>query len=291
VENTPLKVGNILDCNGRILDLGTPKVMAVLNVTPDSFSDGGDLYRNGLLDAELVFSRARQMATEGAAIIDIGGESTRPGAEPVSIQEEIDRVLPVVEKISRELDVVISVDTSSPELMAEAASAGAGLINDVRALSRKGAVELIAQNGLAVCLMHMQGQPSTMQRAPSYSSVVEEVSDFLLAKVNACVSAGIAKSQILVDPGFGFGKSLDHNLSLLSALNGFTELAAGVLVGMSRKSMIPAVLGPDIEDRMPASLALAVMAVERGANIVRAHDVGATRDAIEMVVAVRDLYK
>jgi dihydropteroate synthase len=289
VGNTPVKVGAILDCNGRTLDLSTPKVMAVLNVTPDSFSDGGDLYRNGQLDGDLVFSRARQMAAEGAAIIDVGGESTRPGADLVSVQEEIERVLPVVERISSELDVVISVDTSSPELMAEAASAGAGLINDVRALVRDGAVELVAQSGLAVCLMHMQGQPSTMQRAPAYSSVVEEVGDFLLSRVEACEAAGIDNSQILVDPGFGFGKSLEHNLSLLNALHTFSELAAGVLVGMSRKSMIPAVLGSDVEDRLPASLALAAMAVERGANIVRVHDVSATRDAIEMVAAVRNL--
>ncbi len=287
--NTPVKVGTTLDCNGRILDLSTPKVMAVLNVTPDSFSDGGDLYRNGRLDGELVFSRARQMVVEGAAIIDVGGESTRPGAARVSVQEEIERVLPVVERISSELDVVISVDTSSPELMAEAARVGAGLINDVRALTQDGAAELVAQSGLAVCLMHMQGQPSTMQRAPAYSSVVEEVGGFLLSRVEACEAAGIDKSQILVDPGFGFGKSLEHNLSLLNALHKFSELAAGLVVGLSRKSMIAAVLGSGVEDRLPASLALAVMAVERGANIVRVHDVSATRDAIKMVAAVRNL--
>lgn len=291
MDNTPANIGATLDCNGRILDLSTPKVMAVLNVTPDSFSDGGDFYRNGQLDSELAFCRARQMVAEGAAIIDVGGESTRPGADQVSVEEEIERVLPVVEKISSELDVVISVDTSSPELMLEAAKAGAGLINDVRALARGRAVELVAQSGLAVCLMHMQGQPSTMQTAPTYSSVVEEVGDFLLSRVNACEEAGIDKSKILVDPGFGFGKSLEHNLSLLNALHSFTELAAGVLVGMSRKSIIPAVLGSDVEDRLPASLALAVMAVERGANIVRVHDVSATRDAIEMVAAVRDSQK
>ena len=289
--NPSAKVGKTLDCNGRILDLGTPKIMAVLNVTPDSFSDGGKLYYNGHLNSDLVFSRAQQMVLEGAAIIDIGGESTRPGAKSVSLQQEIERVLPVVEMISSELDVVVSVDTSSPELMNEAAKAGAGMINDVRALSRDKAIEVAVQSGMAVCLMHMQGQPSTMQLEPTYNSVVKEVSNFLLLRINACEKAGIDKTKILVDPGFGFGKKLEHNFSLLNSLQTFSGLAAGVVVGLSRKSMISRVLGGDIKDRLPASLALAVMAVERGASIVRVHDVGATRDAIEMVVAARNLKK
>lgn len=278
-----------LNCNGRALDLSTPKVMGVLNVTPDSFSDGGNLYRNDRPDIDLVLSRASEMVSEGAAIIDVGGESTRPGAEPVAVQEEIDRVLPVVEKIAGELDVVISVDTSLPELIAAAAAVGAGLINDVRALIGEGAAEAVAKSDLPVCLMHMQGQPLGMQGAPHYNSVVEEVSQFLVSRINACEAVGIDRQNILVDPGFGFGKTLKHNLSLLHDLANFSGLAAGVLVGMSRKSMIPAALGRDIENRMPASLALAVMAVERGANIIRAHDVGATRDAIDMVAAIKDL--
>ena len=275
-----------LDCNGRVLDLSSPKVMGVLNITPDSFSDGGQLYRNNRPDLDLALRHAENMLDEGASIIDIGGESTRPGAAPVSTQEEIDRVLPVVEKIAAELDVIISVDTSSPALMSTSAQAGAGLINDVRALEAEGALQAAADSGLPICLMHMQGQPETMQQAPRYHSVVNEVAAYLQARITACSEVGITNQRILLDPGFGFGKALAHNLILLKQLSALHDLGCHLLVGMSRKSMISAALKREVEDRLPASLALAVMAVERGAAIVRVHDVAATLDAIEMTTAV-----
>jgi len=277
-----------LDCNGRILNLSIPQIMGVLNVTPDSFSDGGIFFRGNRLDINLAFERAEQMVAEGASIIDVGGESTRPGADSVGVQEEMDRVLPVVEKIAAELDVIISIDTSKPELMSGGAAAGAGMINDVRALTQKGAVEAAAMSGSAVCLMHMQGQPKTMQQAPSYASVINEVIEFLSSRIEICSSAGIDKTQILIDPGFGFGKTPEHNLVLLNELSKFLALGCGLVVGLSRKSIIAAVLNRPVEDRLPASLALAVMAVERGANIVRAHDIKATSDAIHMAIAVKE---
>jgi len=270
-----------LRCAGRTLDLSTPQVMGILNVTPDSFSDGG---RFVLRDAAL--QQARAMAEQGAGIIDIGGESTRPGALPVSEQEELDRVIPVIEALRSELDLVLSVDTSSPRVMSEAAAAGAGLINDVRALRRPGALETAKNSGLPVCLMHMQGDPSGMQNAPRYTDLIQDVVAFLRQRVDACVAAGIPRSQLLVDPGFGFGKTLHHNLLLLQQLDSLHTLAAPVLVGMSRKSMVGMVLDQPVEQRLFGSLALAVMAVQKGARIIRVHDVGPTVDAIRMAWAV-----
>lgn len=271
-----------LDCAGKILDLSGPVVMGVLNVTPDSFSDGGHYLR--LADA---LRRAETLVAEGAALVDIGGESTRPGAVPVSIDEEMRRVLPVVERLARELPVPVSIDTSKPEVMREAVYAGAGLINDVRALQTPGSLEVAAASGVPVCLMHLRGEPATMQQEPRYTDVVTEVYSFLAERVRACESAGVARNRILVDPGFGFGKMLDHNLSLLRHLERFTDLAAGVLVGLSRKSMIGALLGAPVDARLPGSLAAAVIAAWQGANIIRAHDVRETVQALRVCAAVR----
>lgn len=262
--------------------------MGVINTTPDSFSDGGDLYRGGRLDIDLALARAGEMAGEGAAILDIGGESTRPGAAPVGLAEEMDRVLPLVELIAAELDVVVSVDTSSPLLMAEAARAGAGLINDVRALTREGAPEAAAATGLPVCLMHMRGEPGTMQDAPRYDDVVGRVAEFLAERVAACEQSGIGRERIVLDPGFGFGKTVGHNLQLLRDLPRLAALGLPLLIGLSRKSMIGKLIGRGVDQRLPASLALAVLAVERGAVIVRTHDVAATADALAMWVALEE---
>jgi dihydropteroate synthase len=262
--------------------------MGVINTTPDSFSDGGTLYRNAHLDIEQAMVRARDMAAAGAAILDIGGESTRPGAQPVSLQEEMDRVLPLVARVAAELPVVISVDTSTPELMREAARAGAGMLNDVRALTRPGALEAAASTGLSVCLMHMQGEPLSMQVAPHYRDVVTEVRDFLLDRVAACERLGIVREQLLLDPGFGFGKSVAHNMQLLHGLNQLAATGFPLVVGLSRKSMIGKLLGREMEQRLPAGLALAVMAVERGAAIIRTHDVAATADAVAMWAALQE---
>ena len=276
----------VLDCGGKPLDLSFPVVMGVVNTTPDSFSDGGLLYANDTLDLDRAMTHARRMVNDGAAILDIGGESTRPGASPVSPQQEMDRVLPLVEKITAELDVVVSVDTSTPALMTAAASAGAGLINDVRALSRDGALAAAAATGLPVCLMHMQGEPGTMQAEPRYDDVVTEVTDFLAARVVECENGGIVRERLLLDPGFGFGKTLAHNLQLLAGLDSLVRLGLPVLAGLSRKSMIGAITGREVQDRLAGSIALAVMAVERGAVIVRAHDVAETADALAIHAAM-----
>ena len=278
----------VLDCAGRILDLRFPRVMGVINTTPDSFSDGGALYQRDSLDLELALHRAREMVAQGAAILDIGGESTRPGAVPVSSAQEMDRVLPLVEKITAELDVIISVDTSNPELMREAAARGGGLINDVRALQREGALEAAADTGLPVCLMHMQGEPGTMQRAPEYRDVVAEVDAWLARRVSRCESAGIARHRLLLDPGFGFGKTAEHNLALLRGLATLANQGLPLLVGLSRKSLIGKLLGREVDERLPASLALAVLAAERGAAIIRTHDVAATADALAMCTALAE---
>jgi len=263
--------------------------MGVLNTTPDSFSDGGTLYRGTKLDIGLALERARVMVDEGAAVLDIGGESTRPGADSVSLQQEMDRVLPLVERVAAELDAVISVDTSSPAVMTAAAAAGAGLINDVRALIREGAIEAAAATGLPVCLMHMQGEPATMQLEPRYADVVAEVGAFLDGRVDACAAAGIARRRLLLDPGFGFGKSLAHNMALLRGLPVLAQRGLPLMVGLSRKSLIGMVLGRrEVHERVPAGLALAVMAVERGAAIIRTHDVRATADAVAMWGALRE---
>lgn len=276
-----------LRCGDRVLDLSRPRVMGVLNVTPDSFSDGGELHRDNRVDLDRVLSRAAQMVADGAAILDVGGESTRPGAAPVSPQQELDRVVATVEALAGRFDVVVSVDTSAPEVMRAAAAAGATLINDVRALQRDGALAAAAATGLPVCLMHMQGQPADMQADPRYAEVADEVADFLTDRVRAAVAAGIAKSSILLDPGFGFGKSVDHNLCLLNRLDRLAALGFPVLVGLSRKSLIGKLLGREVDQRLAASLSLAVIAAERGASIVRCHDVRETVDALTILHCVK----
>ena len=258
-----------------------PLVMGVLNVTPDSFSDGGQH-----ASVTSAFDHAQQMINEGAAIIDVGGESTRPGASAVSTQQELDRVIPVIEKIAANLDCVISLDSSCPQVMQAAAQAGASLLNDVRAFQREGALQVAAKTGLPVCLMHMRGEPKTMQQQPHYDSVVDEVQAFLLARVEACLEAGIERNKIIVDPGFGFGKTLDHNLQLLESLAQLKELGLPLLVGMSRKSMIGAILNNETSERLYGGLALAAIAVGQGANIIRTHDVGPTCDAVAVAYAV-----
>ncbi|MBO6811947.1 MULTISPECIES: dihydropteroate synthase [Marinobacter] len=268
---------------GRELDMSRCHVMGILNVTPDSFSDGGQFNRP---DAAL--ARARQMVADGATFIDIGGESTRPGATPVSVQEELDRVCPVVEAAARELDAVISVDTSAPEVMAETAKLGAGLINDVRALQRDGAPEVAAQAGIPVCIMHIQGEPDTMQDRPEYRNVRREVSAFLTERMRVAELAGIRPENILLDPGFGFGKSLEHNLQLLACLEQMHILGHPLLVGVSRKSMLGHITGRDVNERLPASVAAATIAAMKGASIIRVHDVRETVDAVRVVAAVKE---
>ena len=271
-----------LQLRTRELDLSTPVVMGVLNVTPDSFSVGGHF-----ADPVRAVARDLEMAGEGAALLDIGGESTRPGAAPVGADKELARVVSVIEALAARGAPPVSVDTSKPEVMAAAARAGAEMINDVRALRAPGALEAAAASGCAVCLMHMQGEPGTMQRAPAYDDVVEEVGDFLAARVEACVAAGIGRERIAIDPGFGFGKALAHNLTLMKHLDRFTRLGVPLLVGMSRKSMIGAVTGRPVAQRLPGGLALAALAVAAGARIIRTHDVAATLDVARMTAAVR----
>ncbi|MBA1249211.1 MULTISPECIES: dihydropteroate synthase [Pseudomonas] len=277
----PVSIQTRLLCGSRVLDLSHPHVMGILNVTPDSFSDGG---RFNTLDSALFHARA--LVSAGATLVDIGGESTRPGAPAVSEDEELSRVVPVVEAISKELDVIISVDTSSPQVMLESAKVGAGLINDVRALKRPGALEAAAAAGLPVCLMHMQGEPGTMQQNPHYEDVVTDVIAFLSERVAACENEGIRRDQLILDPGFGFAKTLEHNLVLFKRMPELFELALPLLVGVSRKSMIGAVLTKPVEERLYGSLALAALAVAKGASIIRVHDVEQTVDVIKMIAAV-----
>jgi len=271
-----------LDCNGKFLDLSRPQVMGVLNVTPDSFSDGGDFF-----DPQRAVDRALQMQEEGAAVIDIGGESTRPGAASVSASDELQRVIPVIDALQSRLAVPVSIDTQKPEVMQAAVAAGAGLINDVNALRVPGALEAAAASGVPVCLMHMRGDPRTMQSDPHYADVVEEVKAFLIQRVATCEAAGIDPRRLLLDPGFGFGKTVDHNLQLLARLDQLAEPGLPLVVGLSRKSMIGKLLHLDIAERLPASIALAVLAVERGARLVRAHDVAATWQALQMQAALQ----
>ncbi len=277
-----------LQCGKKNLDLSQPVVMGILNITPDSFSDGGRFFDNDRAALDHCLRAAEQMVNEGAALLDIGGESTRPGATPVSSAEEMARVLPVVEAIATRINAVISVDTSNPALMMEAAKAGAGLINDVRALQREGALAAAAATGLPVCLMHMQGEPGDMQANPTYANVVKEVHDWLVARANACIQAGIPAENILLDPGFGFGKALEHNLSLLKHLNQLAALPWPLLVGLSRKSIAGKITGRPINERLPASLALAQIALDGGARILRVHDVAATSDMLKIWRAIRE---
>ncbi|WP_462379504.1 dihydropteroate synthase [Pseudomonas sp. Marseille-QA0892] len=265
----------------RVVDFSVPHVMGILNVTPDSFSDGG---RFNQVDAAL--RHAEQMVRAGATFIDVGGESTRPGAAAVSPEEELDRVAPIVDAIARELDVVISLDTSTPLVMLEGAALGAGLINDVRSLARPGALKAAADTGLPVCLMHMVGEPTTMQLDPRYDDVVQSVITFLSQRTEACVNAGIPRERVIVDPGFGFAKTLQHNLVLFQRLPELAVLKSPMLVGVSRKSMIGKVLDKPVDERLIGSVALAGLAVAKGARILRVHDVAETVDAVKMIAAV-----
>jgi len=268
---------------GRVLDMSRCHVMGIVNVTPDSFSDGGRFNR-----PDAAMARARQMVEDGAAFIDVGGESTRPGAAPVSVQEELDRVCPVVEAVVRDLDVVVSVDTSAPEVMAEAARLGAGLINDVRALQRTGAPQAAAAANVPVCIMHIQGEPDTMQVNPEYRNVRREVSRFLVERMQVAEQAGVRPENIILDPGFGFGKTLTHNLQLLASLEQLQILGHPLLVGISRKSMLGAITGRDVNQRLPASLAAATISAMKGASIIRVHDVRETVDAVRVVTAMTE---
>jgi dihydropteroate synthase len=271
----------IIDCAGKPLDLSCPRVMGILNITPDSFSDGGAFFT-----PQAALAHAREMVAAGAAIIDVGGESTRPGAAPVPLQEELRRVIPVIEALCKMLPVPVSIDTRNPAVMQAAVAAGAGLINDVNALQAPGAVETAASLGVPVCLMHMQGMPESMQDNPEYRDVVAEVRQFLAGRVLACVAAGMPRERILLDPGFGFGKTTRHNLLLLQHLDALVAEGYPVLVGLSRKSLIGNVLGLPVDERLYPGLALAVLAVWQGAAIVRTHDVRATQEAVAMCHAV-----
>lgn len=264
----------------RLVDLSSPLVMGIVNVTPDSFSDGGQYACTAR-----AIDHALQLVADGAAMVDIGGESTRPGADAVSEAEELARVVPVIEGIRAQSNVIISIDTSKPVVMAAAVAAGAQLINDVWALRQPGALAVAAASRAAVCLMHMQGEPRTMQQAPDYQDVVVEVAAFLQHRIADCVAAGISRDRIVVDPGFGFGKNLSHNFQLLARLN---ELAGELplLAGMSRKSMIGAVTGRDVQGRLAGSVAAAVLAAAQGAHIIRVHDVAATVDALAVTMAM-----
>jgi dihydropteroate synthase len=265
------------------LDLSRPRIMGVLNRTPDSFSDGG-----AYTDFDAALGHAHAMLAEGADILDVGGESTRPGAAPVPLEEELRRVLPLVERLAGGLGARVSVDTSKPEVMRAAVMAGAVMINDVYALRQPGALDAAAESGAAVCLMHMLGEPRTMQQDPHYEDVVREVGEFLMERVEACLAAGISRDRIVLDPGFGFGKTLEHNLALLRHLPELAELGYPLLVGLSRKSMLGTLLGgKPVEQRLHASVAAAVSAAHNGADILRVHDVGATVDALKVAMAIR----
>jgi dihydropteroate synthase len=272
----------VLRCADKTLDLSQPVVMGVVNVTPDSFSDGGRFF-----SVEAAVEHGVRLAEEGAALVDVGGESTRPGAEPVGAEEELERVIPVIERLRAATTAIISVDTSKAEVMRAAGAAGAGLINDVRALREPGALAAAAASGCAVCLMHMQGEPRTMQRAPSYADVVTEVRAFLAGRVAESISSGLAPERLAVDPGFGFGKTLEHNLTLLRRLGELAADGPPVLVGLSRKSMLGTLTGRAAGERLYGSVALAVIAALNGARIIRAHDVAATVEALRVTAAVR----
>lgn len=268
-------------CGKFQLDMTRPHVMGIVNVTPDSFSDGGKYS-----SVDLAVEHALQLIAEGADILDIGGESTRPGADPVSLDEELRRVIPVIEALSKITTVPISIDTYKPEVMRAAIQAGADIVNDICALREDGALEIVANSNAGVCLMHMQGIPQTMQINPQYTDVVAEVKQFLADRVEACLVHGIARARIMLDPGFGFGKTTAHNVALIQHLGSFVELGFPLLVGLSRKSVLGRIAGGDEQQRLHAGLAASVISVMKGAKIVRVHDVKATVDALKVVAAV-----
>lgn len=275
-----------LSAHGKILSLSQPRIMGILNVTPDSFSDGG---RYDTPDKAM--ARAETLAKEGADIIDVGGESTRPGAAPVSVQEELDRVVPVVEQIARELDVFISVDTSKPEVMREAFNAGGHLINDVRALRERGALRTCVELNAPVCLMHMRGEPPVMQDDTEYRDLFSDISEFFFRRLHECLNAGMTRQNIIIDPGIGFGKSRDQNYELLARMEILSSFGYPLLIGLSRKSLIGGLTGADTAARLPGSLALAMYAVSKGAKILRVHDVAETAQALACWNHVRKFEK
>ena len=278
-----------MNFSGKNINLEIPRVMGILNVTPDSFSDGGEiLLHSGKPLIDKALKRAELMHRSGATFIDIGGESTRPGATEISLEEEMGRVLPLVEKIKNNIDVIVSIDTSSPEIMLEGARVGAGLINDVRALQRPGAIEAVSATQLPVCLMHMQGKPGTMQVAPNYASLIKEVLIFLEERISACAKAGIDRDKIIIDPGFGFGKTLEHNIELLGRLTALKKLKLPLLIGLSRKGMLGLITGKSTEKRLAAGLSASVIGLMQGVNIVRTHDVAEMIDAIKVYLAIKN---
>ena len=271
-----------LTCGKFQLNLSTPRIMGIVNVTPDSFSDGGKF-----AVANLAVEHALKLAEEGADILDIGGESTRPNATPVSLQEELDRVIPVIEALVKQVSIPISIDTYKPQVMQAAMAAGVSMVNDVRALQEDGALETVAKTNVGICLMHMQGTPQTMQQNPQYHDVVNDVKEFLAARLQASVHAGVSASRILLDPGFGFGKTREHNITLLQNLESFADLGQPLLVGLSRKSVLGQMTGNDVNARLYASIAASVIATIKGAKILRVHDVKATVEALKVVSAIQ----
>jgi dihydropteroate synthase len=269
-------------CGKFQLDLTTPRVMGIVNVTPDSFSDGGKFS-----STNLAIGHALKLAEEAADMLDIGGESTRPNATPVSLQQELDRVIPVIEGLVSQINIPISIDTYKPAVMQAAINAGASMVNDVRALQEDGALAIVANSNVGVCLMHMQGVPQTMQINPQYNDVVSEVKAFLQARLQASIDAGVPTSRILLDPGFGFGKTREHNITLIQQLESFVSLGRPLLVGLSRKSVLGQVTGNDVDARLYASVAASVISAMKGAKILRVHDVKATVEALKVVAAIQ----
>lgn len=274
---------NRLNCSNSLVDLSTPQVMGILNVTPDSFSDGGKYTQ-----FDYALEQVEQMIANGASIIDIGGESTRPGAEAVSDNDELARVIPVLKAIKQRFNIVVSIDTSKASVMRAAIDAGADMINDVRALQNDGCLTAIANSNIPVCLMHMQGIPKNMQNSPSYDHVINDIIVFFQQRIDTCISAGIARERLILDPGFGFGKTLEQNFYLLANLSKFNQLGLPLLVGLSRKSMIGNLLNREVEQRLAGSLATAIIAAQQGAHIIRVHDVQETVDALKVLKAVTE---
>lgn len=271
----------MFNCGKFQLDLTMPRVMGIVNVTPDSFSDGGQFSQTNL-----AIEHALKLAEEGADILDIGGESTRPYAAPVSLQQELDRVIPVIEALIGQINIPVSIDTYKPQVMQAAINAGVSMVNDVRALQEDGALEFVAKSKVGVCLMHMQGTPQTMQIAPRYDDVVSDVKAFLAARLQASINAGIVANRIVLDPGFGFGKTTEHNIALIQQLESFATLGQPLLIGLSRKSVLGQITGKDVDARLYASIAASVLSVMKGARILRVHDVKATVEALKVVSAI-----